>query len=106
MLIEIGNFRCDFRPWSPADGTVFTGPFALDVETPRIVAHEVPEYVLGAACDGRRGFFLPPALVIGAQKGFSRTFDTAGELVGGSPATIQAGRSRLTLPGAELPADP
>jgi hypothetical protein len=37
---------------------VFSGPFAFDIETTMIVGQEVPKYVLGAASDGNRGYFL------------------------------------------------
>jgi hypothetical protein len=63
MLIEAGPLSCAFQAWRRADGRVFAAPFALDIETTRISGHEVPDYVLGAACDGTRGFFLPPAQV-------------------------------------------
>ena len=63
IQVQVGELSRDFRPWRRQDGRVFTTPFALDVETTAIVGHEVPEYVLGGACDRERGFFLTPGAV-------------------------------------------
>jgi hypothetical protein len=60
---SIGNHYLNFRFWTREDGKVFDGPFALDVATPKVIGNEVPEYILGAAADGKRGFFIPPSLV-------------------------------------------
>jgi DNA polymerase I-like protein with 3'-5' exonuclease and polymerase domains len=48
-------------------GQVFSSRYALDFETTLIDLDrpwEAPQYVLGAACDGERGFFLPPDRVL------------------------------------------
>jgi len=63
MKIEVGNLGCDFVPWQKRYGQVLQAPFALDIETPIIVGYEVPQYILGAAYDEQRGFFLPPDTV-------------------------------------------
>jgi len=60
MLINLGNFHCSFQQWHPSMGRVFTSQLAFDIETPRIVGHEIPAYVLGAATDGDKGFFVLP----------------------------------------------
>jgi DNA polymerase I-like protein with 3'-5' exonuclease and polymerase domains len=60
MYVTLGTFGCPFTPWRPQDGRVFER-FAYDTETTEI-DHERPDrtpaYVLGAACDGRRGVFI------------------------------------------------
>jgi hypothetical protein len=60
MQVILGPFQCPFAPWRPADGRVLEF-FAYDTETTRI-DHErpylTPTYILGAACDGRRGVFI------------------------------------------------
>jgi DNA polymerase I-like protein with 3'-5' exonuclease and polymerase domains len=61
MLIKLGEYNADFRPWKSSLGRVFQCRFALDVETTPIVAHETPDYVLAAATDGAAGYFLTPA---------------------------------------------
>src|SRR3712207_7675267 len=38
-------FRSPFRQWHPKMGRVFTRPFAFDIETTKIVGHEIPTYV-------------------------------------------------------------
>jgi DNA polymerase I-like protein with 3'-5' exonuclease and polymerase domains len=64
MLIKLGNFSVDFLPWKPSHGQVFTTtPFALDTETTLILGQETPDYVLGAATDGKKGVFLTPDVV-------------------------------------------
>jgi len=63
MLFKIGGHQMEFQPWKPSLGQVFTVPFALDIETTKIVGHESPNYVLGAATDGTNGFFLTPGVV-------------------------------------------
>lgn len=62
MEIELGTTRCVFFPWKPTHGTVFSAPFAFDCETTRIDDERewvTPAYVLGAAFDGSRGYFIP-----------------------------------------------
>jgi DNA polymerase I-like protein with 3'-5' exonuclease and polymerase domains len=63
MLIEFNGRQVDFRPWKPSRGRVFAAPFALDVETVKIIGHEPPDYVMGAATDGVQGVFLAPDAV-------------------------------------------
>jgi hypothetical protein len=60
MKAVLGQFSCPFAPWRPVDGRVFDS-FALDTETTDIDDERPylsPAYVLGAACDGQRGFFI------------------------------------------------
>jgi DNA polymerase I-like protein with 3'-5' exonuclease and polymerase domains len=64
VMAQIGRLSCSFLPWNRADGRVFDRPFAFDTETTPIVGHQVPDYILGAACDGQRGFFLRPDRVV------------------------------------------
>lgn len=52
-----------FRPWRRDDGKVFETPFAFDIETTLIVGYAPPEYILGAATDGNRGYFITPTEV-------------------------------------------
>jgi hypothetical protein len=50
-----------FVPWRPELGRVFLGTYALDCETTLIDDDSrwlTPAYVLGAACDGQRGYFI------------------------------------------------
>jgi DNA polymerase I-like protein with 3'-5' exonuclease and polymerase domains len=61
MDMHLGPFPCSFTPWRPRDGRVFDH-FAYDTETTEIDDERpylTPSYVLGAACDGRRGVFIP-----------------------------------------------
>ena len=61
LEIRLGPHRCDFDEWTPRQGRVFEGLFALDTETLAIDEENpqiVPPLVLAAACDGRRGVFL------------------------------------------------
>jgi DNA polymerase I len=61
MHISLGAFSREFQPWKPADGRVFDF-FAYDTETTDIDRERpdlTPLVVLGTACDGRRGFFVP-----------------------------------------------
>jgi len=61
MRISLREHNADFRPWRPEDGREFTTPYAFDSETTLIdEAHPwiTPSYVLGAAYDGRQGFFI------------------------------------------------
>src|SRR5689334_1265680 len=48
---RIRRVHKEFCVWNPADSKVLGTPFALHVKTTKIVAHEVPEYILGAAAD-------------------------------------------------------
>lgn len=59
--IELGPHRRVFRVWTPDRGRVFTGLFAYDTETTKIVEGRpdvVPSVVLASACDGRQGVFV------------------------------------------------
>src|SRR4051794_22019518 len=59
---RLGAMSCDFNVWREGRGAVFAGPFALDVETTAIDDEDpsrVPSFVIGAACDGSSGFFIP-----------------------------------------------
>jgi hypothetical protein len=61
MDIHLGTHKCSFRPWRPSDGQVFNSPYAIDIETTLIdetPPGSVPDYVMGAACDGNQGFFI------------------------------------------------
>ena len=61
FVLTLGPNQYPFRQWEPADGRVIAGRFALDTETTKIdenrPAH-VPTLVLGAAFDGRQGWFI------------------------------------------------
>jgi hypothetical protein len=62
MLVTILGRELPFRPWRPEDGVVYAAPYAFDCETTRLDEARpwlTPAYVLGAACDGRRGYFVP-----------------------------------------------
>jgi hypothetical protein len=61
MEVVLGRLSCPFTPWRPADGRVFDA-FAYDTETTDIDderPYPTPSFVIGAACDGRRGVFIP-----------------------------------------------
>jgi DNA polymerase family A/3'-5' exonuclease len=61
MQINLGSLSCRFLPWKPANGRIFDR-FSFDTETTPIDdAHpdQTPKYVIGAACDGERGVFIP-----------------------------------------------
>ena len=62
MNVQFGDGEeFSFRPWRPADGRVLGDVFAIDTETVRIDEERrwlVPAYVLGAAFDGRAGYFV------------------------------------------------
>ncbi len=61
MKIQFSSTQGDFRPWRPADGRVFESAFAFDCETTAISDAQpwlTPAYVLGAAFDGQRGYFV------------------------------------------------
>ena len=61
FVLTLGPDQYSFRRWEPTLGRVITGRFALDTETTKIddtrPAH-VPTLVLGAAFDGRQGWFI------------------------------------------------
>jgi hypothetical protein len=60
MNVSLGSWSRPFTPWRPADGRVFD-MFAYDVETTKIDDERpylTPAYVLGAACDEKRGVFI------------------------------------------------
>lgn len=62
MQIETPRLVCEFRPWRPDLGQVFSTPYAFDCETTLIDENHpwiAPSYVLGAASDGRQGYFIP-----------------------------------------------
>jgi hypothetical protein len=62
MRVAIAGTEIDFRPWTPRLGQVFDAAYAIDTETTPIDQERpwlTPAYVLGAACDGARGFFIP-----------------------------------------------
>ena len=61
MDIEFDGKTYSFRAWKPDHGTVFRDPFAFDCETARIDETRrwlTPAYMLGAAFDGRAGYFV------------------------------------------------
>ena len=61
MIVTVAAKGSSFRPWSPLDGKVFASSFAFDCETTRIDEGRpwiTPAYVLGAAHDGERGYFV------------------------------------------------
>jgi hypothetical protein len=60
MDVLLGPFSCPFDHWHPADGRIFER-FSFDTETTDIDTDRpslTPAYVVGAACDGRRGVFI------------------------------------------------
>jgi hypothetical protein len=60
MEISLGQYACPFVPWKVSDGHVFDA-FAFDCETTAIDEERkylTPAYVVGTACDGRRGVFV------------------------------------------------
>ena len=63
MIVEcrLGPHHCPFEEWTPHQGRVFDGLFAVNTETLLIDDENpqiVPPLVLATACDGRRGVFL------------------------------------------------
>lgn len=61
MEISIGPYDARFEAWRPGDGQVFASDFAFDTETTPIDPDRdwLPQtYILGAAYDGSRGFFV------------------------------------------------
>jgi len=62
MDINFNNATYNFVPWKPTTGKVFPAPYSFDCETTAIDDEQhwlTPAYVLGAAFDGNRGFFVP-----------------------------------------------
>ncbi len=62
MDIEFGERTYPFRPWKPELGQVFTRTFSFDCETTKIDENRhwiTPAYVIGAAFDGKHGYFVP-----------------------------------------------
>ena len=62
MDITFSSKTYPFVPWKPATGQVFASAFSFDSETTLIDDQHpwlTPAYVLGAAFDGQRGFFVP-----------------------------------------------
>jgi len=60
--ISLADINAEFRPWKPELGRVFNFGFAFDSETTLIDEQHPwisPAYVLGAAFDGRQGYFIP-----------------------------------------------
>jgi hypothetical protein len=61
MKVAVADTVIDYRPWTPGMGTVFEKTYAWDTETARIDEERpwlTPPYVLGAAGDGERGYFI------------------------------------------------
>ena len=61
MNITIGQHTAEFVPWRPEEGQVFHSLYAFDSETTRIDEQQpwiTPAYVLGAAFDGHRGYYI------------------------------------------------
>lgn len=62
--VTFDNKEYRFTRWKPSMGRVFSQPFAFDCETTLIDMERPwapPDYVLGAACDGKQGFFVQRA---------------------------------------------
>ena len=63
MDIAFADKDFAFIPWTPSLGAVFSVPYAFDSETTLIDdtnLHTTPDYVLGAAFDGEKGYFILP----------------------------------------------
>jgi DNA polymerase I-like protein with 3'-5' exonuclease and polymerase domains len=61
MKVAFRQRSYDFEPWTPAKGRVFSRSFAFDCETTRIDEERPylpPAYVIGAAFDGKRGYYV------------------------------------------------
>ena len=61
MDVFLSLFHSDFQPWAPELGQVFQRAYAFDSETTLIDEQRdwiPPAFVLGAAYDGQRGFFI------------------------------------------------
>jgi DNA polymerase I-like protein with 3'-5' exonuclease and polymerase domains len=59
--VALGSHRRRFREWTPDQGQIFEGFFAIDTETTKIDdenPHIIPSMVLATAFDGERGIFL------------------------------------------------
>jgi DNA polymerase family A/3'-5' exonuclease len=68
MIIQVttGEFECPFKLWRADMGGIFE-IYAYDTETTEIVDErpdQVPEFIVGTACDGKQGVFLTPATVL------------------------------------------
>jgi hypothetical protein len=60
MQVDLGRLSYPFTSWVPEDGRVFER-FSYDTETTDIDEDRpylTPSYVVGAACDGKRGVFV------------------------------------------------
>jgi hypothetical protein len=63
MDIAFADKAFVFRPWTPPLGAVFSSAYAFDSETTLIDDEDrrtTPDYVLGAAFDGNKGYFILP----------------------------------------------
>lgn len=61
MNIELHDCRGEFYQWTPRNGTIYQRLYAFDIETAAIDQERpwiTPPYVVGAAYDGKRGFFV------------------------------------------------
>src|SRR4051794_31103388 len=61
MEVSVKKSSYEFHAWKPALGRVFSRAFAFDCETTRIDEERswvTPAYVLGAAFDGNKGYFV------------------------------------------------
>lgn len=66
LHVSIGSYKCSFEPWTPTMGRAFD-MFAYDTETSEFDDERpdiVPSFVIGTACDGRRGVFLTRETVL------------------------------------------
>lgn len=64
MKVVFDKHGYEFQPWKPVSGRVFSKTFSFDCETTLIDdAHPwaTPTYVIGAAFDGKRGYFVQRA---------------------------------------------
>jgi DNA polymerase I-like protein with 3'-5' exonuclease and polymerase domains len=83
MNITFQNREYAFLPWKPALGRVFKKAFAFDTETTRIDEERpwlTPAYVLGAAFDGKVGYFVRRedlAAFVKAHRGVPIVFHSA-----------------------------
>jgi hypothetical protein len=61
MKITLRKQAYNFLPWKPPLGRVFRTAFAFDCETTLIDEDHpwiAPPYVIGAGCDGQKGYFV------------------------------------------------